>query len=202
MHPELTLIVAATRTMGIGLNGSMPWSGLRKEMQYFARVTSRVPPQSPANSINAVIMGRKTWDSIPPKFRPLKNRINIVISRSSRSSPDAALPSSGSSEPVCVASLDQAVSYVRDHPLISRVFVMGGGQIYSEALRREDAKRVLLTSIEKEYECDTFFGADLESEKGWRRLSVGDWRDWTGEDGEGLVMEEAGVRYEWQMWER
>jgi dihydrofolate reductase len=45
MHPELTLIVAATRTMGIGLNGTMPWTGLRKEMQYFARVTSRVSPQ-------------------------------------------------------------------------------------------------------------------------------------------------------------
>lgn len=42
---ELTLIVAATRNMGIGLNGSMPWKGLRKEMQYFARVTTRLPPQ-------------------------------------------------------------------------------------------------------------------------------------------------------------
>ena len=45
MQPELTLIVAATRSMGIGLNGSMPWKGLRKEMQYFARVTSRVPSE-------------------------------------------------------------------------------------------------------------------------------------------------------------
>lgn len=45
MQPEVTLIVAATRSMGIGLNGTMPWTGLRKEMQYFARVTSRVAPQ-------------------------------------------------------------------------------------------------------------------------------------------------------------
>lgn len=46
MQPlELTLIVAATRNMGIGLNGTMPWKGLRKEMQYFARVTTRRPPQ-------------------------------------------------------------------------------------------------------------------------------------------------------------
>lgn len=42
---ELTLIVAATRNMGIGFHGSMPWTGLRKEMQYFARVTTRIPPQ-------------------------------------------------------------------------------------------------------------------------------------------------------------
>lgn len=46
MQPlELTLIVAATRNMGIGANGSMPWNGLRKEMQYFARVTTHLPPQ-------------------------------------------------------------------------------------------------------------------------------------------------------------
>lgn len=46
MQPmELTLIVAATRNMGIGANGGMPWKGLRKEMQYFARVTTRLPPQ-------------------------------------------------------------------------------------------------------------------------------------------------------------
>lgn len=46
MQPlELTLIAAATRTMGIGAHGSMPWSGLRREMQYFARVTSRLPPR-------------------------------------------------------------------------------------------------------------------------------------------------------------
>lgn len=46
MQPlELTLIVAATRNMGIGAHGTMPWQGLRKEMQYFARVTTRLPPQ-------------------------------------------------------------------------------------------------------------------------------------------------------------
>jgi dihydrofolate reductase len=44
--PELTLIVAATRSMGIGFQGTMPWKGLKKEMQYFARVTTRVPASS------------------------------------------------------------------------------------------------------------------------------------------------------------
>lgn len=44
--PELTLIVAATRSMGIGFQGTMPWKGLKKEMQYFARVTTRVPTSS------------------------------------------------------------------------------------------------------------------------------------------------------------
>ncbi|KAG6003309.1 hypothetical protein E4U21_002197 [Claviceps maximensis] len=219
MQPELTLIVAATRSLGIGLNGTMPWPTLRKEMQYFARLTSRTAPDSPPNAINAVIMGRKTWDSIPLRFRPLKNRVNIVISRTpapappqdgqGQPRPDQQDQQSQQPQPVRVSSFDAALAHVSDDPRISRVFVMGGGQIYQEALRRSESRRVLLTRIESEYECDTFFGLDLrEGMDGWRRCSGGEWRAWTGETtGEGgeeggEFVEEAGVRYEWQMWER
>jgi dihydrofolate reductase len=73
---RLTLIVAATKSNGIGQNARLPWR-LPKEMAYFAQVTSNAPD----GSSNAVIMGRNTWESIPKKFRPLKNRVNIVISR-------------------------------------------------------------------------------------------------------------------------
>lgn len=104
-----------------------------------------------------------------------------------------------------MTSLDQALACARDHPLVSRVFVMGGGQVYGEALGRAEARRVLLTRVEGEWECDTFFGVDFGSEcagaAGWTRRSAGEWRDWTGEEGDEVV-EEAGVSYEWQMWER
>jgi Dihydrofolate reductase len=73
---RLTLIVAATKSNGIGQNGRLPWR-LPKEMAYFARVTINAPP----DSMNSVIMGRKSWESIPSKFRPLKERSNVVISR-------------------------------------------------------------------------------------------------------------------------
>ncbi|KAG5929463.1 hypothetical protein E4U42_005826 [Claviceps africana] len=215
MQPELTLIVAATRSLGIGRNGTMPWPSLRKEMQYFARVTSRTVSETP-NAINAVIMGRKTWDSIPPRFRPLRNRLNIVISRTK--GPEGEAPQDENQprqhqdqpqqqhQPIRVPSLDAALAHVANDPLVSRVFVMGGGQIYEQALRRPESKRVLLTRIENEYECDTFFGLDLrDGTDGWRRCSAGEWRAWTGEcerDGEGESVEEAGVRYQWQMWER
>lgn len=144
-------------------------------------------------------MGRKTWDSIPPRFRPLRDRLNIVVSRS------PPPPDASASEPLRVTSLDQALACARDHPLVSRVFVMGGGQVYGEALGRAEARRVLLTRVEGEWECDTFFGVDFGSEcagaAGWTRRSAGEWRDWTGEEGDEVV-EEAGVSYEWQMWER
>jgi hypothetical protein len=51
---ELTLVLAATRDMGIGLNGALPWTGLKKEMAYFARVTKRLPPHVCPSSISSV----------------------------------------------------------------------------------------------------------------------------------------------------
>lgn len=198
---ELTLIVAATRSsMGIGLNGSMPWKGLRKEMQYFARVTTRLPPQAPAGAVNAVIMGRKTWDSIPPKFRPLKDRLNIVVTRSA---PDTlpSHPEAPIKEPVRVSSLEHALSYAASHA-IGRIFVMGGAQIYEAALRLPEARRVLLTSIEKDFECDTFFPLHLTDKgaPGWTKESREALQNWTGEEIDPDGQEEADTRYEFQMW--
>ncbi|RGP78144.1 dihydrofolate reductase [Fusarium longipes] len=210
---ELTLIVAATRNMGIGAQGGMPWQGLRKEMKYFARVTTRLPPQAgqgnkgklaltyvqaPPSSLNAVIMGRKTWDSIPTKFRPLKDRLNIVISRSAPSKlPDTVEPS----EPVRVQSLELALQYARARSDISRVFVIGGAQIYDAALKLPEARRILLTSIERDFDCDTFFPVDLKGGS-WQRKSREQLQEWTGEEVEDGGQEEAGTKYEFQMWEK
>ena len=74
---RLTIIVAATKSNGIGQNSRLPWK-LAKELKYFAQVTSNAPQ----GTANAVVMGRITWESIPKKFRPLPNRTNIIISRS------------------------------------------------------------------------------------------------------------------------
>ncbi|KAL4986057.1 dihydrofolate reductase-like domain-containing protein [Aspergillus falconensis] len=91
----LTLIVATTPVtlpspgygsrLGIGLNGTLPWPRIKTDMSFFARVTAR-PPSTPTSApnrplTNALIMGRKTYDSIPPKLRPLGKRLNVVISR-------------------------------------------------------------------------------------------------------------------------
>lgn len=76
----LTLIAAVSPSNGIGKNGGLPWS-LKGEMAYFRRATMHVPEAS-STTRNAVIMGRTTWESIPQKFRPLKDRVNVVVSRS------------------------------------------------------------------------------------------------------------------------
>ncbi|RMC08072.1 hypothetical protein DUI87_15103 [Hirundo rustica rustica] len=78
MARSLNSIVAVSQNMGIGKDGRLPWPPLRNEYKYFQRMTStsRVKGKQ-----NALIMGRKTWFSIPEKNRPLKDRINIVLSR-------------------------------------------------------------------------------------------------------------------------
>ena len=78
---RLTLIAATTMANGLGVSGTLPWR-LKGEMGYFRSATTNVAPNDDKEyKKNAVIMGRKTWESIPPKFRPLKDRVNIVISR-------------------------------------------------------------------------------------------------------------------------
>ncbi|KAI1818841.1 dihydrofolate reductase [Poronia punctata] len=216
--PELTLIVAATRTMGIGKNGTLPWTGLKQEMAYFARVTKRSN-----NHLNAVIMGRKTWESIPPRFRPLKDRLNIIISRShtlpptSSSTPQEEEEESVSSNIVKVSSLEQALTHVKNtnttNKKIEKIFVIGGAQIYEAALEMKETKRILLTRIMTDFECDTFFPLQLGTEEGkekgqgqgqgeWVRKTKKELDEWTGEMvPEGLQVEN-GTGYEFQMWER
>jgi dihydrofolate reductase len=79
---QFALIVAATEELGIGLKSNLPWR-IPKDMAFFKHVTTIVPEAlQKSQKQNAVIMGRVTWESIPPKFRPLENRFNIVVSRS------------------------------------------------------------------------------------------------------------------------
>ncbi|KAH7037850.1 dihydrofolate reductase-like domain-containing protein [Microdochium trichocladiopsis] len=224
---ELTLVVAATRQMGIGKAGTLPWTGLRKEMAYFARVTKRVPASSDPSTKtqNVLIMGRKTWDSIPPNFRPLKDRLNIVISRShpdhhhhhDADSDDASETTAASV--VKLSSLDAVLRYLQARQAttsfsspaavkegqsgiqMGKVFVIGGGEIYAAALRLKEARRVLLTSVQNDFECDTFF-PQISEETGWEKQSKEALDAWTGEDVPGGEQEENGTRYEFQMWER
>ncbi|KAI0448715.1 dihydrofolate reductase [Xylaria acuta] len=213
---ELTLVVAATRSMGIGRNGTLPWTGLKKEMAYFARVTKRLPSllnqDGNPPAMNAVIMGRKTWDSIPPKFRPLKGRLNIVISRSHAEPPARGI--NAETEAVKVGSLEQAIQYLRSSSTAAqagKVFVIGGAQIYAAALQLEEARRVLLTRVMSDFECDTFFPLQLsetcsDAQGGgtsrWVRKSKEDLDQWTGETVPEGIQEENQTQYEFQMWER
>jgi dihydrofolate reductase len=155
-------------------------------------------------------MGRKTWDSIPQRFRPLRDRVNIVISRSQASS-TAQVPDDVAKEPVRVGSLEQALDYLQGRPAgtLGRVFVIGGAQIYDAALKLKETRRILLTRVVTDFECDVFFPLKLGEDgnaKGraaeWLRSKKAEQDAWAGEEVPEGVQEENGARYEFQMWER
>ncbi|CAG8600176.1 9937_t:CDS:2, partial [Funneliformis caledonium] len=140
----------ATENWGIGINNKLPWK-LKLDMAYFERTSKRIL-QTEDNTIqNAAIMGRKTWDSIPPKFRPLRNRLNVVISKSLNKEETI------DANQVIYSSLDEAITDLTNSPKVSRLFVIGGSQIYKEAITSPNCVYILLTRIYKDFECDTFF---------------------------------------------
>ncbi|KAK4624062.1 Dihydrofolate reductase [Fulvia fulva] len=219
----LTLIVAATAKNGIGKSGGLPWPMLKKDMAYFARVTKRVPiPQNTGSvrsdalkesvlegaSRNVVIMGRKTWESIPPNRRPLPDRTNIVISSQDKSTLQSV------PEDVVVASdissglqtLEGMVKQGKALPA-TRAFVIGGSSIYTAALELPQTKRILMTRISEEYDCDTFFPDVLDSfSSGWEKASHADLRSFVGEEVEEGPVAQAidgeDVSMEFELYER
>lgn len=151
-------------------------------------------------------MGRKTWESIPPRFRPLKDRTNIVISRSFSNFQQKGEVGKEYYE---VDSLEGAVRGLDSVGGIEKTFVIGGGQIYKAALEMKEAKRILLTRVMDEFECDTLFAVDLKEEegggdRGWVKKEKEELDAWVGEKvAEGVQVEgEKGTRYVFEMWER
>lgn len=155
-----TIVVAATaKTFGIGKAGQLPWN-LPQDMEHFKRLTACT---SVPDKINAVIMGRRTWQSIPEKFRPLRNRLNVVLSRNPGIREQLNLP-----QGVRVAtSLKAALALLahgNDASVVEKVFVIGGAAVYREAVESEACEAIEFTSIEEERgatplfaDCDAHF---------------------------------------------
>lgn len=142
---RFSIVVAADEASGIGKDGQLPWR-LAGDMAYFKKLTTE-PPDSGRR--NAVIMGRKTWDSIPARFRPLPERINVVISN------NTALPLPDGV--IRAGSLDHALQAVDEIAAVGRIFVIGGGEIFRQAIAHPRLESVYLTRVHTTLECDTFF---------------------------------------------
>ncbi|KAH8915048.1 hypothetical protein BT69DRAFT_1272316 [Atractiella rhizophila] len=185
---NLILIAAITPARGLGVSAinAMPWN-LPPDMSFFRQVTSS----------HAVIMGRKTWESIPPAFRPLKNRINVVISTTLG---PTELQKHKATH--VVPSLDEALRLLQSmEKTPQRVFVIGGARVYNESI--EKANRLLLTRImEPDYDCDVFFPEWKKEE--WTKASDSELWDWTGTKRPNGPEERAheGIKFKWEMWTR
>jgi dihydrofolate reductase len=133
--PTLALIAAIDRRHAIGRGGDLLWHE-REDQKHFRAVTMGCP----------VIMGRKTWDSLPAKFKPLPGRRNIVVTR------NTAWQAAGAE---AASSLANALALVA---AADKVFVIGGGELYALALPQAD--ELVLTEVDASFEgADTFFPA-------------------------------------------
>ena len=142
-RPRIGLIWAQARGGVIGKDGAMPWH-LPEDLAHFKRTTLSHP----------VIMGRRTWDSIPPRFRPLPGRTNIVVTR------QTDWHESGSQ---LAPSLREALQQCENS---EQVWVIGGAQIYAQALPLAD--ELVVTEIDADFDGDAHAPA-LSAE--WREVA-------------------------------
>ncbi len=128
---KLHLIFARAANGVIGHNNTLPWH-LPEDLAHFKRITLGCP----------VIMGRKTWDSLPPKFRPLPGRLNIVVTRQPHWQAPGALPAHSLTEACALCPPD------------GDAWVIGGAEIYAQALPL--ASTAVVTEIDAVFEGDAF----------------------------------------------
>ena len=139
------IVVAADREWGIGKANGLPWPKLAGDLAHFRKLTSAAPE----GRRNAIVMGRKTWESAEVKGRPLPKRLNIVISRKGVAETDGM---------VGAASLDAALDAARE---ASTIFVVGGAEILRQAFAHPALRYVYLTRIDGSFGADTHI-ADLD----------------------------------------
>ncbi|WP_295830135.1 dihydrofolate reductase [uncultured Microbacterium sp.] len=148
----------------IGADGGMPWH-VPEDMAHFREVTGSAE----------VVMGRRTWESLPPRFRPLPGRRNIVVTRSADWADDGAERA---------GSIDEALDLTTG----DQVWVIGGGMLYAAAIDRADLLEV--TRLDVDVEGDT----RAPSTEGWHRVA--------SNPEEGWHTSRSGIRYRFETYRR
>lgn len=139
---SFAIIAAVDKNLGIGNKNLLPWR-LPTDLKHFSEVTTGMGK-------NGVIMGRRTWESLPKTSRPLSKRLNIVVTSRRELSPhDRARRAD---------SLESALALARTHNC-EETFVIGGEKLFQAALLHPDLRCLYLTEIDAAFDCDVFFPA-------------------------------------------
>jgi len=158
------VVVAADLDWGIGKASGLPWPKLKGDLAHFKRITC-------SGATNAIVMGRKTWQSTEVAGRPLPRRLNVVVTRGELAVPEGV---------GVVHSLDEALAAAR---ACEAIFVVGGAELFRIAFEHEELRYVYLTRVEGRFGCDTHI-PNLD-QLGFARVA------WDGE----AALEDSGVRY-------
>ena len=167
MTPRIGLVWAEAAGGVIGAHGGMPWH-VPEDLAHFKEVTAGGP----------VVMGRRTWESLPDRFRPLPGRRNIVVTRSD----DWSAPGAER-----VSSLPSALATAADAPA-EWIWIIGGGELFREGIDRAD--RLEVTELDLDVAGDTF----APDRSGWDAVAT--------DPAEGWSTSSTGIRYRFLRLER
>jgi dihydrofolate reductase len=131
------IVLAADQDWGIGKAGGLPWPKLRGDLQHFKRITSTASE----GQRNAIVMGRKTWESKEVAGRPLPNRLNVVVTRGELTVPAGV---------VVAHTIDEALAVGG----VESIFVVGGAGLLQDVIERSDLRFAYLTRIAQRFGCD------------------------------------------------
>lgn len=159
----ITAIVAFDEKQNIGKNGTIPWH-FSKDLINFKNYTSG----------NVCIMGRKTWESLPDKYRPLPERTNIIVSKTYCEDPDGFIKSFGHAPDndymtFAARSLEEAVISYENMFSFRDCFIIGGGRIYQECFDKKLIDKIIVTHIKGDYQGDVKFPNI-------------NWQEWSGKE--------------------
>ena len=149
--PPISMILAQDVDGGVGYKGKLPWEGqpYKNDMKMFRELTIGKP-----DSINAVVMGHATWESIPSRFRPLKNRVNIVLTENHYD----VMVMEGQADFV-FRSWDDLKEHLTDS-VYDRLWVIGGVNVYKGAVWNLPIRNVYRTVFKKRFQCDKYVDVD------------------------------------------
>jgi dihydrofolate reductase len=151
--PEISIIAAMDDFGGIGFQGHLPWKN-PQDLANFKKQTMG----------SSLIMGRLTWESLPKTVRPLPGRISYILSRQAAFNIQPMeceynISKGYKEDTVFLArSIPNALSHIGQSRAYNRdIYIIGGAQVYEEALKLEIVDRIILTRMKRVYQCDTYF---------------------------------------------
>ncbi|MFK7780061.1 MAG: dihydrofolate reductase [Candidatus Gracilibacteria bacterium] len=167
---KFSLILAVDEKNGLGKNNNLAWR-IPSDIKYFKEITTKTED---LGKMNAVVMGRKTRESIPQKFRPLNDRINCILTRKILKS-DIGSPIDDFV--LYFNSLEHCLSELESKQNTESIFIIGGANLYNQVLDHPFLDKIYLTKVKGDFDCDVFFDGvpddfivesytDYESEKG------------------------------------
>lgn len=157
-NTKLNIILALDSENGLWKNWDLAWK-IREDMIHFSEITTW-------NKKNAVIMGRKTWNSIPEKYKPLPNRINCILSTK-------FIWENTSWKIRKFSSLENAITNLKQDDNIEQIFIIWWSELYNNVLKSEYLDKIYLTRVKWDFYCDVFVNLNTDN---FKLIENSDWK--------------------------